>query len=80
MPRIVLVEDDGREVFSGDLSRANFELIAALIKRNGGVIRVAAAGLRLARDLGLLAPPPPPRGRRAAQVVYLPPPRKRGRA
>jgi hypothetical protein len=69
MPRLVLLEDDGREVFSGDISRSTFVALGKLVSQHGGFIRAAAATLRVVRELQGSAPPParlrpPPRRKR----------------
>lgn len=69
MPRLVLLADDGCEIVSADLSQENVLLIRRWLKRNGGFIRWAAAGVRAVK--GILAPPAPPRRIKAA---LAPPP------
>jgi hypothetical protein len=60
VPRLVLLEDDGREVFSGDISRANYEAMLRLFAPHRDTIKKAAAVVRTVREL-LSAVPPPPR-------------------
>lgn len=58
MPRLVLLEDDGTEIISGDISRANVGIFFRLLKRHQGAITTAAAALRIGRELlGIAAPP-----------------------
>lgn len=42
MPRLVLVDDDGREMFSGQVSRANVERTAAFLRKNMATIQMIA--------------------------------------
>jgi hypothetical protein len=73
VPRLVLVDDDGREMFSGQVSRANVERTAAFLRRNLGSLQVIANARRAVSlvvdglgQLGAIAlPPPPPPKRRA---------------
>jgi hypothetical protein len=65
VPRLVLLEDDGREVFSGDISRPNYEALLRLFHPHRAAIKTAAAVVRTVREL-LAAVPPPPRPRVAA--------------
>lgn len=57
MPRLVLLEDDGREVFSGDISRANYQAMLRLFGPHAQTIKTAAAVVRTMRHL--LSTPPP---------------------
>ena len=63
MPRLVLLEDDGSQVFAGDLSRANFVRLVGFLRRNQGVIGSAAAAIRTVRAaceaIALMAAAPP---------------------
>jgi hypothetical protein len=59
MPRLVLLEDDGRVIVSADVSRANFNRVRRFLRHNGGFIRWAAAGVRAVK--GILGTPAPPR-------------------
>lgn len=51
MPRLVLLEDNGRELFRGEISRANVRRLALFLRRNMGVFRAAAATARAVREL-----------------------------
>lgn len=76
MPRLVLMDDDGREIFAGDLSPAYVQALRAWYTANRGFLRAAAVAARVARTV--LAPPPP-RSVTPARATYLPPgKRKRG--
>ncbi len=59
MPRLVLFEDDGREIFAGDVSDENVALVGRFLRRNAGAFRAAAAfkqALEAAGDLLGLRP------------------------
>lgn len=59
MPRLVLLEDDGTEIMSGDISRTNVMVLMRFLKRHQGVIATAAAAIRIGKELlGIAAPPP----------------------
>lgn len=47
----MLLEDDGRELFSGHISRANVRRLALFLRRHLGVFRAAAATARAVREL-----------------------------
>lgn len=59
MPRLVLFEDDGTELFSGDVSRAVVQWLALMLRQNRGVVQAAAVTARVVR--AALGGPPPPR-------------------
>lgn len=89
MPRLVLLEDDGRELFSGKISRQNVEMLGAFIRRNMPALRAAASYKRAIDAAGELfgaffgSPPQQPRqarGRAAATRVIYEPPRPQRRA
>jgi hypothetical protein len=61
VPRLVLLEDDGREVFSGDISRANYEAMLRLFAPHAQTIKRAAAAVRAVRELLDTATRPPRR-------------------
>lgn len=59
MPRLLLIEDDGTEIMSGEISRSNVGVLMRFLKRHQGVIATAAAALRIGKELlGIAAPPP----------------------
>lgn len=66
MPRLVLFDDDGRELFAGDVSRSNVEIIARFLRRNMPALRAAAIAKQAVTALlaplfapGVLRKPPP---------------------
>jgi hypothetical protein len=69
VPRLVLLEDDGRELFAGRVSRENVERVAGFLRTNMGTLkaisdaRSAVAAFLEAMDplARLLAPKPPKR-------------------
>lgn len=68
MPRLVLYEDDGRELFSAPVSQENVKVVAGFIRRNMQTFQAAAAikrALDAAGDVfaGLAAPPARPMSR-----------------
>jgi hypothetical protein len=75
LPRLVLFEDDGREVFRGDISRGNFIALEAFLARHRYVITSSLAVFGpLKALLGLVAEPGPPPPSRVKPA----PARKRG--
>jgi hypothetical protein len=81
VPRLVLFEDDGREVFAGEISRANFAALEGFLARHRPVITSGLAVFGVARGLlGLVAERDPRRLAPAAPRVLprKPAPRKRG--
>lgn len=73
MPRLVLLEDDGRELFAGPVSRANVARVAAFLREHMGTLQALARARRAVSSVvdsveqvtGLLASAaPPPRRRR----------------
>jgi hypothetical protein len=75
MPSLVLVDDDGRELFRGAVSQENVEIIAGFVARHMETFRGIAAfkqALNQLVDAGELrarppAPRPRPRRRRAGR-------------
>lgn len=43
MPRLVLLDDDGRELFSGQVSRRNVTIVAGFLRENLHVLRSIVA-------------------------------------
>lgn len=43
MPRLVLEDDDGRVLFSGEVSRKNVEIVARFLRRNMPALQAAVA-------------------------------------
>lgn len=84
MPRLVLLEDDGSELFSGAVSRENVEILGRFIKRNLPAFRAAAAYKRALDAAGELfgaiagdaTPARAPR-KGSTRVIYDPPRRRR---
>jgi hypothetical protein len=68
VPRLVLLADDGRELFAGQVAPAHVRAVAAWLRRNAGLVRAAAATAHAVAEtrklLGLAAPPPARRSRR----------------
>jgi hypothetical protein len=42
MPRLVLFDDNGRQIFAGDVSHANVETVARFLRSHMTTLRVAA--------------------------------------
>jgi hypothetical protein len=59
VPRLVLLEDDGREVFRGDISRPNYEAMLRLFAPHSQTLKRAAAAVRAVRELIDAAAAPP---------------------
>lgn len=51
MPRLLLLDDDGSQLFAGDVSRANVEIVARLLRRHMTTLRAAADVKRGVGDL-----------------------------
>ena len=66
MPQLLLVDDDGRELFRGAVSRENVEILAKFLRRHLDTLRGIALIKRAFDRLtpALAAPAPPPRRRR----------------
>jgi hypothetical protein len=62
MPRLVLLEDDGRELLAADISRQNVRALAFWLRSHSGVVQAAAATARIVREaLGVVAAASEPR-------------------
>ena len=66
MPRLVLFEDDGRELMASDVSREVCDWLARALMVHGGSVRTVAAAIRIGRALLSAAAPPAPPPRRVA--------------
>lgn len=60
MPRLLLLDDDGSELFAGDVSRANVEIVARFLRRNMVALQAAALAKRVISAFAdpLRKPPP----------------------
>jgi hypothetical protein len=72
MPRLVLFDDDGRELFAAPVSQENVRAVAGFIRRNMQALQAAAAfkrALDAGADMlaGLAAPPARPIARRRSR-------------
>jgi hypothetical protein len=77
VPRLVLYDDDGRELFAGDVSESNVQIVARFLRRNMGALHAAAAFKKSLEGLGeLLGPLLDPKRRGAPP--RKPAPRARG--
>jgi hypothetical protein len=73
VPRLLLVDDDGREMFAGQVSRANVERVAQFLRANMGTLQLIARArtavaqvFEVVDQVKELAPPSPrPRARRS---------------
>jgi hypothetical protein len=66
MPFLVLVDDDGRQLFRGAVSKENVEILARFVGRHMETFRGIAACKRILDqlvDAGELVPAPAPRPR-----------------
>jgi hypothetical protein len=61
VPRLVLLEDDGREVFRGEISRENFAVMIRVLAPHRKTLQKAATVVRAVRELFQVASQPPPR-------------------
>jgi hypothetical protein len=81
MPRLVLLDDDGRQLFSGDVSQANVSALMGFLRRNATALRamaaVRAAWSSVFGQPELAAPTRPPPTRRKALATYTPPKKSR---
>lgn len=72
MPRLILVDDDGRELGSAPVSRENVESAAAFLHRHGAAFRMVASIVREFREvrdaLGVTPPASRPRARGGPRV------------
>ena len=70
MPQLILVDDDGRELFRGDVSVRNVEILARFVHRHMATFKGIAAIKRAIDEIGragefvtLPSAPPAPRTR-----------------
>lgn len=74
MPRLVLYDDHGRQLFSGEVAQKNVDLVAHFLKRHMGTFKAVAslkrsvdelldAANRIGDGVARIAPPPPRRRR-----------------
>jgi len=66
MPRLILQDDDGRELFAGQVSQQNVEIVAGFLRRNMATLQSLAAFKKTLEGFGeifgpLLGDAPPPR-------------------
>jgi hypothetical protein len=81
VPRLVLIDDEGREQFSGEIPADTYAALLAVYQRHRGALSAVAAALRVVRAMG--AAPPPELADRLADygvAVEYSPPRARPRA